>query len=70
MTLVELMVALAITALVMAAAVGIFTSQHRNYVRDRSEKEIIQDGVDVLKASKRISWKRGGPSGRTWRFLW
>lgn len=77
MTLVELMVALAITALVMAAAVGIFTSQHRNFVRDRSEKEIIQDGVDVLKALQtdllEAGWsvrpnmaflvKDGGPNG-------
>lgn len=49
MTLVELMVALAVTALVMTAAMGIFTSQHRNYTRDRADKELVQDNVDVLR---------------------
>ncbi|MGQ9670204.1 MAG: hypothetical protein ACUVWY_08580 [Desulfosoma sp.] len=53
MTLVELMVALAVTALVVAAVGGVFSSQHRNYVRDRSEKEVIQDTVEVLRVLQR-----------------
>ncbi len=59
MTLVELMVSLAITALVMAAAVGVFSSQHRNYVRDRSEKEVLQDSVDVLRGLQRDLMEAG-----------
>lgn len=53
LTLVELMVALAVTALVVGAVSGIFSSQHRNYVRDRSEKEVIQDTVEVLRVLQR-----------------
>lgn len=53
MTLVELMVSLAVTALVMASVVGIFASQHRNYVRDRSEKEVLLDTVDVIRMLER-----------------
>lgn len=53
MTLVELMVALAVTALVVAVVSGVFSSQHRNYVRDRSEKEVIQDTVEVLRVLQR-----------------
>jgi Tfp pilus assembly protein FimT len=53
MTLVELMVSLAVTALVMASVVGIFASQHRNYVRDRSEKEVLLDTVDVVRVLER-----------------
>lgn len=59
MTLVELMVSLAVTALVMAAAVGVFSSQHRNYVRDRSEKEVLQDSVDVLRGLQRDLMEAG-----------
>lgn len=59
MTLVELMISLAITALVMAAAVGVFSSQHRNYVRDRSEKEVLQDSVDVLRGLQRDLMEAG-----------
>jgi len=53
MTLVELMVSLAVTALVMASVVGIFASQHRNYVRDRSEKEAFLDTLDVVRVLER-----------------
>uniref|UniRef100_A0A832ED71 Type IV pilus assembly protein PilW n=1 Tax=Desulfacinum infernum TaxID=35837 RepID=A0A832ED71_9BACT len=53
MTLVELMVSLAVTALVMASVMGIFTAQHRNYVRDRSEKEAFLDTLDVVRVLER-----------------
>jgi type II secretory pathway pseudopilin PulG len=59
MTLVELMVSIAITGVVMAAAVGIFTAQHRNYVRDRSEKEVAQDAGDVLRLLQRDLMEAG-----------
>lgn len=59
MTLVELMVSLAVTALILAAAVGVFSSQHRNYVRDRSEKEVLKDSVDVLRGLQRDLMEAG-----------
>ncbi len=69
MTLVELMVSLAVTALVMAAAVGIFSAQHRNYVRDRSEKELLQDTVDVLRVLQRDLLEAGWAVAPNMEFL-
>ncbi|MEJ5347416.1 MAG: hypothetical protein WHS46_01830 [Desulfosoma sp.] len=69
MTLVELMVSLAVTALVMAAAVSIFSAQHRNYVRDRSEKEVFQDTVDVLRVLQRDLLEAGWAVAPNMAFL-
>lgn len=69
MTLVELLVALAVTALVMAAAVGVFSSQHRNYVRNRSEKEVIQDTANVVRVLQRDLLEAGWAVDRKMAFL-
>ncbi|ROR01937.1 hypothetical protein [Desulfosoma caldarium] len=69
MTLVELMVALAVTALVLAAVTGVFSSQHRNYVRDRSEKEVMQDAIDVLRVLQRDLMEAGWAADPNMAFL-
>lgn len=52
LTMVELLAAMAVTGIVMAAAVSIFSAQQRNFVRDRNIKEISQDAQDVLRYLK------------------
>ncbi|MCU0589120.1 MAG: prepilin-type N-terminal cleavage/methylation domain-containing protein [Syntrophobacteraceae bacterium] len=52
MTLVELMVALAVTALVMTLSVGIFSGQVRSYSRGHGTKEIqeiSQESLEILR---------------------
>jgi prepilin-type N-terminal cleavage/methylation domain-containing protein len=52
MTLVEMMVAIAVTGLVMALSVGIFSAQVRSYSRGREVKEIQeinQESVEILR---------------------
>lgn len=48
MTLVELMVAIGITAIVMAMTVPIFVNQHASYKRERNVKESQQSGQEAI----------------------